>query len=158
MQIPSYTSVVDELQTPTNKQTMYLESSRAPVDKLDSLPCLDGSDSSLDLLGRNIAAVEQAARHVLAFTGVALDHLGAGLEARQRHLSNGVLLVRGLLDGDEGRECSEGEMNTGERNQVGLELVEVHIQRAVEAEGSGDGGDDLGDQAVEIGVAWLRDT
>ena len=95
---------------------------------------------------------------VFAFTGVTLDHLGAWLEARQRHLSNRVLLVRGLLGGYEGRECGKGEVDTGERNQVGLELVEIDVQGTVKAKGSGNRGDNLGDQAIEIGVAWLSNT
>ena len=36
------------------------------------------------------------------------------------------------------------------RNEVRLELVEIDVEGAVEAEGSGDGGDDLGNQAVEV--------
>lgn len=51
---------------------------------------------------------------VLALPWVALDHLVAGLKAREGHLRDGVLLVVRLLGGDDGRERSEGEVNTRE--------------------------------------------
>ena len=40
-------------------------------------------------------------------------------------------------------------MDPGVGNQVGLELVQVHVQRAVKPQGGGDGGDDLADQPVK---------
>lgn len=58
-----------------------LETSRAPVDKLDSALGLEGSDGGVSLLGDNITAVQQAGGHVLAVAGVTLDHLVVGLEA-----------------------------------------------------------------------------
>ena len=42
-------------------------------------------------------------------------------------------------------------------NQIGLELVQVHIESSVKAEGSGDGADNLADQPVQVGVAWSLD-
>ena len=51
---------------------------------------------------------------VLALAGVALDHLVAGLEARESHIGNGVLLVVGLLSGDDGRASGKREVNTRE--------------------------------------------
>ena len=71
----------------------YFEAGRAPVNELDRLPGLDGGNCRLDFLRGHIAAVEQTARHVLAFPWVTLDHLGARLEARQSHLRNSVLFV-----------------------------------------------------------------
>ena len=44
-------------------------------------------------------------------------------------------------------------MDAGVRDQVGLELVQIDVQGAVEAQRRGDGRDDLGDQAVEVLVA-----
>ena len=40
------------------------------------------------------------------------------------------------------------------RNQVGLELIEIHIESSVKPEAGRDGGDDLGYEAVEVGVGW----
>jgi hypothetical protein len=44
-------------------------------------------------------------------------------------------------------------VDTGVRYQVGLELVEVDVQGAIEAQRRGDGRHDLGDQTVEVLVA-----
>ena len=58
----------------------------------------------------------------------------------------------GLVGGEDGRVGSEREMNPREGNQVGLELIQVDVEGSIESEGSGDGGDDLGDEPVEVGV------
>jgi len=58
-----------------------LETSWAPVDKLDGPFGLDGGDGSVDVLGDDISTVEQTTGHVLSVTGVALDQLVGGLEA-----------------------------------------------------------------------------
>ena len=43
-------------------------------------------------------------------------------------------------------------MNPGVRHQVGLELIKVHIQGTIEAEGGSDGRDNLANDSVEVGV------
>ena len=43
------------------------------------------------------------------------------------------------------------------RDKVGLELVQVDVEGAIEAEGRGDRRDDLRNQAVEVGEARLSD-
>jgi hypothetical protein len=43
-------------------------------------------------------------------------------------------------------------VDTGVGHQVGLELGQVHVQGAIEAQRGGDGRDDLADQTVEVGV------
>ena len=48
------------------------------------------------------------------------------------------------------------ECNGNSRNQVGLELVQVDVERAVETERSRDRRDDLSDEAVQVGEAGLR--
>ena len=92
---------------------------------------------------------------VLALTGVALDHLVASLEAGEGHVSDRVLFVVRLLRGDDGCEGGKGEVNTREGHQVGLELVQVDVERAIETQRSGDGGDDLSDETVQVGEARL---
>ena len=52
-----------------------LETSGAPVDKLDGTLGLDGGNGSVDVLGDDISTVQHAAGHVLAVTGIALHHL-----------------------------------------------------------------------------------
>ena len=41
-----------------------------------------------------------------------------------------------LLSGDDGSIGDKGEVDPGVGNQVGLELVKVHVQGAVEPQGS----------------------
>ena len=43
-------------------------------------------------------------------------------------------------------------MNTRVGDKVGLELGDVDVEGSIEPEGSGKGGDDLGDEPVEVGV------
>merc|ERR1712035_194316 len=52
-----------------------LETSWAPVDELDGALGLDVGDGGVDILGDDVSAVQEAASHVLAVAGVALDHL-----------------------------------------------------------------------------------
>lgn len=54
---------------------------------------------------------------IFAFSGVALDHLVAGFEARKSHVSDRVLLVVGLFRRDNGSEGRKREVNTGETVQ-----------------------------------------
>ena len=48
-------------------------------------------------------------------------------------------------------------MDTRVRDQVGLELGDVHVQSSVETEGSGQGRDDLREESVEVGVGRALD-
>ena len=135
----------------------HLETSGAPIHKLDGAPGLDVGDGCVDVLGDHVAAVQHAARHIHAVTGVALDHLICWLEAGAGDLQHGELLVVGLLGRDDGGVGNEWEVDTGKRHQVGLELRQVHVEGAVEAQWGGDGGDDLSDKPVEVDVAGVFD-
>ena len=42
----------------------YLETSRAPIDKLDGPLGLDDADGSIDILGDNITTVQHAAKNI----------------------------------------------------------------------------------------------
>jgi len=66
--------------------------------------------------------------------------------------------VVGLLGGDDGGVGRKHEMDTRVGHQVGLELGDVDVEGAIETKGSGQGGDDLGQQAVQVGVPvfWGR--
>ena len=63
----------------------------------------------------------------------------------------------GLVRGEEGRERRDREVDTREGDEVGLELVQVDVQRTIEAERRGDRGDNLSDQAVQVREAGLGD-
>ena len=48
-------------------------------------------------------------------------------------------------------------MDTWVWDQVSLELGKIDVEGTIESEGSGDGGDDLTNQSVKIGVGWSFD-
>lgn len=119
-----------------------LEASGAPVDELDSALGLEGGDGGVGVLGDNVTAVQQAGSHVLSGAGVALDHLVVGLEARHGHLLDRVGLVGGLVGRDDGGVGDQREVDARVGDQVGLELVEIDVEGAVESERGGNGRDD----------------
>ena len=88
-----------------------LEARRAPVDELDRALGLDRGDRGVDVLGHDVAAVHEAAGHVLAVARVALGHHAGRLEDRVRDLGDGELLVVRLLGRDDGRVRREHEVD-----------------------------------------------
>ena len=48
-------------------------------------------------------------------------------------------------------------MDPGVRHQVGLEFSQINIQGTIETERSSDGGDNLTNEPVEVGVGWSLD-
>mmetsp|Transcript_18076 Transcript_18076/g.56316 ORF Transcript_18076/g.56316 Transcript_18076/m.56316 type:complete len:464 (+) Transcript_18076:891-2282(+) len=134
-----------------------LEARRAPVDELDGALRLDRGDGRVHVLGHNVAAVHHAARHVLAVARVHLDELRRGLKDGVRYLGDGQLLVVGLLGGNDGCEGGEDEVDARVRHQVGLELGQVDVERAVEAERRGEARDDLRDEPVEVRIGRALD-
>merc|ERR1719440_1741546 len=134
-----------------------LEASWAPVDELNGTLGLDGSDGSVDILGDDVATVHHAAGHVLAVARIALGHHVGWLEARVGDLGHGEGLVVCLLSGDDRRVCGHHEVDARVWDQVGLELGEVDVESTIEAQGSRQGGDDLSDDAVEVGVGRALD-
>lgn len=106
------------LETDTN-----LETSWAPIDKLNGLLGLKRGDSSVDLLSDDITPVEQAGGHVLSVSRVTLDHLVVGLKARVGDLLDRVCLVGGPGGRDDRGIRNQGEVNSGVWYKIGLELV-----------------------------------
>jgi len=51
---------------------------------------------------------------------------------------------------NDGSVRDQGVVDTRERNQVGLEFVQVDVQGTIEAQTSGDRANDLGNQAVQV--------
>jgi len=119
-----------------------LEASRAPVDELHGALRLEVGDGSVGVLGDDITTVQQAGSHVLSVARIALDHLVVGLEAGVGDLHDRVSLVGSLGGGNDWRIGDEREVDTGVGDQVGLELVQVDVQGAVESERSSDGRND----------------
>merc|ERR1719214_323682 len=129
-----------------------LEAGRAPIDELNSALRLDGGDGRVDVLGDDVATVHEADRHVLAVARVDLAEHRRRLEGRVGDLGDRELLVVGLLGRDDRRVRGDDEVDARVRHQVGLELGDVDVERAVEAERGGQRRDDLRDEAVEVGV------
>ena len=73
------------------------ETSGTPVNELDGALGLDGGNGSIDILGDNITSVEETAGHVLAMTGITLDHLVGRFETGIGDLSNRKLFMIGFL-------------------------------------------------------------
>ena len=129
-----------------------LEAGWAPVDELDGSLGLDDGDGGVDVLWNDVTAVHHAARHVLALAWIALDHHVGGLEAAVGDFSDGELFVVRLLSRDKWGVGAEWEVDSLERNEVGLELRQIDVQSAVETEGSSDTRDHLSDDTVKVGV------
>ena len=100
-----------------------LESGGAPVNELDRTLALQGSNSTIDILRNNIAAVQKTCCHVFSIARVTLNHLVVGLEARHRNFLDRVGLVGSLGRGNYGSVGDQREMNARVGNEVGLELV-----------------------------------
>ena len=66
-------------------------------------------------------------------------------------------MISHLLGGDDWGVCGQGEVDSGVGHQVGLELSQIDVEGAIEPEGGGDGGDDLADESVQVGVGWSLD-
>ena len=48
-------------------------------------------------------------------------------------------------------------MDPGVGHQVGLELSQINIESSVKSQGGRDGGDNLTDDSIQIGVRWPLD-
>jgi hypothetical protein len=84
--------------------------------------------------------------------GIALGHHGGGLEGGVGDLSDGELLVVGLLGRDDGGVRGEHEVDTGVGDEVGLELGHIDVEGTIETERGSEGGDNLRDESVQVGV------
>jgi hypothetical protein len=133
------------------------ETGGTPFDEVERGLCLEGGDGGGAVAGDDVAAVEEGDGHVLAVAGVADDHLVVGLEALEGQIVDPEALVRALALGDDGGVADERVVDARIGHEVGLELVEVDVERAVEPEAGRDGADHLGDQAVEVVVVRARD-
>jgi len=133
------------------------ESGWAPVNELDGSFGLDGGDGGVDVFWHDITSVQETARHVFTVSWVAFDQLVGWLEASVGDLGDGELFVVGFLGGDDWSISGQWEMDPWVRDQIGLELGQINVQSTIESEGSSDGGNDLSDQPVQVGVGWSFD-
>ena len=63
----------------------------------------------------------------------------------------------GLLSGDDGGIRGQHEMDSGVWDEVGLELSDIDVQSTIESQRGSQGGDDLSDESVEVGVGGSFD-
>jgi len=127
-----------------------LECRRAPVDKLHCARVWIVPMALVTSLG--VTSPRYSRRHAMNLPSLG-SHLTISfprLEAGKRELVQAVPLVASLVRADEGRVRGEREVNAREGDEVGLELVEVDIERATEPQRSRDRGDDLGNEPVQV--------
>jgi len=129
-----------------------LETGRAPVDELDGALGLDGGNGGVDVLRDDITTVHHTGGHVLTVTRITLGHHVSWLETGVGDLGDGEGLVVGLLGGDDRRVGGNHEVNAWVWHEVGLELGDIDVEGTVETKGGSQGGDDLSDETVEVGV------
>jgi len=132
-----------------------LEPGRTPLDEFQAFGVPDLPDGVIDVFGHHVAAVQHAARDVLAVVVLLvaeLEQLVAGFETSGRQVYDWRPLVRGPLGGCERRVRQQREVDARERHQVGLELVDVHVERSREPQRRGDGRHHLADDAVQVVV------
>merc|ERR1719326_1985795 len=134
-----------------------LETGRTPVHELNRALSLDGSDSSVHVLGDDITTVHQAHSHVFAVTRITLGEHRSGFEHRVGDLTHRQLLVVRLLSRDDRGVRRKHEVDAWVRHQVGLELSDVHVQSAIETQRGRQGRRDLRDDAVQVGVRRALD-
>ena len=63
----------------------------------------------------------------------------------------------GLLSGDDWGVGREHEVDTWVGDEVGLELGDIDVEGTIESEGGSQGGDNLGNESVQIGVGGSLD-
>merc|ERR1719205_58897 len=134
-----------------------LEASWTPVNKLDAPLGLDSGDGSVHVLGDNISSIEKAAGHVLAMTRVALHHLVGRLKTGVGDLGNSDLLVICFFSRDDGGIGHKRKVDPWVGHQVSLELSQVNVQSSIKSQGSCDGGDNLSNHPIKVGVGWPLD-
>ena len=129
-----------------------LETGWAPVNELDGTLGLDGGNGSIDVLWNDITSVKETASHVLSVTRVTFNHLVGWLKARVGDFSDSQLFVVSLFSRNDWSIGDQRKVDTWVRYQVGLELGQINVEGTVESKGGSDGGDDLSNQSVQVGV------
>lgn len=114
-----------------------LEASGAPVNELNGPFRLEGGDGSMNILGNNITTIQHASSHVLAVARITLDHLVVWLKARHGNFLNRVGLVCSLGSRHDWRVGDQRKVNAWIWHKIGLEFVEIDIERSIKAKRGG---------------------
>merc|ERR1719326_1720929 len=137
-----------------------LETGGAPLDEGDLVLALHELGGLVGIAGANVTTVVQGDGHVLILLDVevgVLDKEGRGLEDGVGDGGGINLLVSLVRLGDARGRTGGHEVETGERNQVGLELVEVDVQLSIESQRRSHGGNGLRDELVDVLVGGTGD-
>ena len=133
------------------------EPGRAPFDEVEAGLGLESRNCCSAVTRDDIATVEQRHSHVFAVSRIADHHLVVGFEALEGQVVDFEALVTSTVGRDDGCIADERIMDARVGNQVGLELVQVDIEGAVESQAGRYRADDLGNEAVEVFVVGARD-
>jgi hypothetical protein len=68
-----------------------------------------------------------------------------------------VGFVAALVGRDDRRETDQGVVDTWVWDKVGLELVEIDVERTIETQAGCDRADNLSDETVQVLEIWARD-
>jgi len=134
-----------------------LETGWAPIDELDGSLGLDGGDSGVNVLWNDVTSVHQTTGHVLSVSWITLNHHGSWFEDGVGDFGDGELLVVGLFSGDDWSIRRKHEVNSWVWDQVGLEFGDINVEGTIESQRSSEGGDNLGDESVQVSVGWSFD-
>ena len=131
------------------------EASGAPIHKLDGMLGLDGGNGSIDIIGKHITMVQEAASHVFTMARITFHHLVCWLNTCIGDLCYRKLFMVGFLSRDDRGVCCQSDMDAGVGNRAGLEFSQTDIQYSIKPEGSSDGGHYLANKAVKVSVGWV---
>jgi len=129
------------------------ETSWAPVDELNGSLGFDGGNGGVDILGYNITSVHHTTGHVFTVSGITFGHHGGWFESGVGDFSNRELFMISFLSRDNWSIRGKHEMNSGIWDQVSLEFSDIDVKGTIESEGGSKGGDNLGDESVEVSVS-----
>jgi hypothetical protein len=96
-------------------------------------------------LGSHLTIWLLLSKQAIVISETELDSWKATCQRRER---SEALTFVGRDDGCVG---SKREMDSGERNQIGLELVQVDVQRSIESERGSNGRNNLSNESVKVG-------
>jgi hypothetical protein len=134
-----------------------LETSGTPLNEVEGGLSLESGNGSVAVTGNSVTTVQESNSHVLSVARVANNHLVVWLEALEGQIMNLEALMVLLGGRDDGSIADERVVDARIWDQVSLELVEIDVESAIEAERRGDGADNLGDQAIQVIVRRARD-
>ena len=112
----------------------HLKTGRAPFDEVEAGFGLERCDGGVALSRNHVTSVQQGHGHIFALSWVADHHLIARLKTLKGQVVYLVTFVRGFVGGYDGGVADQRIVDARIRDQIRLELVEVDVESAVEAQ------------------------